>query len=194
MNANQWVKSKLQKSPRTFKSLIDDPTRVHRKSEIAASGKAIGCGIIRTSYGEKKVVYWTINHLGQRRWICCEFTPIEDIQGVWAEEILDYMGYEQAEDNEEVPEPKTWYVREGRYYWTEEGPCPKGWRNEDAGLNEQNRGMVCVPSAPAEAPKRRDPEVDVRSHHSALSKKPNVHTGLLRSHKGRHRGATRNKG
>lgn len=130
MTAKEWVIEKLTESPRTFRSLVDDPSREHKKHSLVAAAKAIGCGLIRTAYGEHKRVYWTINNLGQRRWICCEFTPIRAVHCDWTEQILAKLGYEPSKGTKEIPEPKTWFVCEGRYYWTEEGPCPRGWRED----------------------------------------------------------------
>lgn len=106
---------------------------------VHAVARSHGCSLIRISFGEKKSIYWTMSKSPKRRWICCEFSPLDPIHIIWIEEVLEKLGYKEISSKEkEIPDIHEWFIRKGRYYWVEEGPCPRGWRTEDTREDEQD--------------------------------------------------------
>lgn len=136
----EWLVSLLNK--KTIKAIVIRALAKERGygwMSIHTVARSLGINVIRTSFGERKYIYWTLTQAPKRRWICCQFTPIDAIHFDWAEEILDKLGYQEIScRSKEIPDIGEWFIREGKYYWTEEGPCPRGWRTEDPGEDESN--------------------------------------------------------
>lgn len=130
--AEKWLARHLKRGPRRATELLLLARKEHRGwGNIRAAIRSLGAVIIRTSFGRKKRIYWALHPGYDKRWVCCEFTPIDPIHVEWIEEILDRFGYQETEASKEIPDIGEWFIRDGRYYWAEIGPCPKNWRTED---------------------------------------------------------------
>lgn len=122
MNVNNWLKEYLKDRTVSTKILFKDAkTEGFSRSTVIKALDELDCSIVRNNSSGKDF-FWCLNH-GVKRWVVVDCMPIigsEDFH-MEAEQALEERGYREVVPDNGTPLPRTWFMDNAVWYWTEEG-------------------------------------------------------------------------